>query len=321
MTWSLLVSAPYFLPVVDRYRPWLGSLGVDVKVAQVRERLEEEELLQLVGAVDAAICGDDRFTARVLEAARPRLRVISKWGTGLDSIDCGAAARLGITIRNTPGAFTFPVADTVFAYMLAFARRTVPAAHSMRAGEWSKLPSIALNEATVGIVGIGNIGSEIARRARVFGLTILANDVRPVPQALIDQTGLMPVDLPTLLERSDFVTLHCDLNPTSWHLIGAPQLARMRRSAVLINTARGPVVDEQALVTALQTGGIAGAGLDVFEHEPLPLDSPLRSMENVLLAAHNANSSPRAWEVVHRATLRNALAGLGLSQADLVPVA
>jgi len=132
-------------------------------------------------------------------------------------------------------------------------------------------------------------------------------------------TGLLPVDLGTLLERSDFVTLHCDLNATSRHLIGAAELVRMRPSAVLVNTSRGPVVDEEALVAALQAGRIAGAALDVFEHEPLPLDSPLRRMDNVLLAAHDSNSSPRAWEAVHRSTLRNLLEGLGVSGADPIP--
>jgi len=317
--YTLLVSAPYLLPVVERYRGWLADLEIDLKVAPVRERLEENELLALVGDIDGAVCGDDRFTARVLEAAVPRLRVISKWGTGIDSIDLAAAARLGIRVCNTPGAFTFPVADTVFAYVLAFARRVPWSTESMRCGAWDKLPSVALNESTLGIVGVGNIGSEVARRAKAFGLTVLGHDVKPIAPALMVDTGLLPVDLGTLLGRSDFVTLHCDLNATSWHLIGAAEIVSMRPSAVLINTSRGPVVDEKALVAALQVGQIAGAALDVFEDEPLPLESPLRRMDHVLLAAHNSNSSPRAWEAVHRRTLRNALEALGVSGADRMP--
>ncbi len=319
MKYTLLLSAPYLLPVVERYRGWLADRSIALKIASVRERLDEDELLALVGDVDGAICGDDRFTARVLEAAVPRLRVISKWGTGIDSIDRDAAARLGVRVCNTPGAFTFPVSDTVFAYILAFARRVPWSTERMRRGAWDKLPSVALNESTLGIVGVGNIGSEVARRAKAFGLTILGNDILPIAQSLCEMTGLVPVDLDTLLSRSDFVTLHCDLNPTSMRLIGTAQLSRMRPSTVLINTSRGPVVDEEALVAALRAGRIAGAALDVFEHEPLPLDSPLRRMDNVLLAAHNANSSPRAWEAVHRQTLRNALEALGVSGADEMP--
>jgi D-3-phosphoglycerate dehydrogenase len=319
MKQTLLVSAPYFLPVVERYRRWLEDLGVGVAVAQARERLEEDELLALVGDIDGAICGDDRFTARVLEAAVPRLRVISKWGTGIDSIDRDAAARLGVRVCNTPNAFTFPVADTVFAYILAFARRVPWSTESMRRGGWDKLPSVALNESTLGIVGVGNIGSEVARRARAFGLTLLGHDVKPVSSALIAKTGLTSVSLHTLLERADFVTLNCDLNATSRHLISAAELGRMKPSAVVINTARGPIVDEVALVDALRRGQIAGAALDVFEQEPLPLDSVLRKMPNVLLAAHNSNSSSLAWEAVHRNTLRNALDVLGVQGSDRIP--
>ena len=167
MSFRVLISAPYMLAVIDRFRGRFERLGIALSLADVRERLEEYELLPLVGDIDGTICGDDRFTARVLEVATPRLRVISKWGTGIDSIDLEAARRLGVRVCNTPGAFTNPVADNVLAYVLAFARRIPWATASMRDGEWVKLPSIALNEVTLGIVGVGRIGSAVARRARV----------------------------------------------------------------------------------------------------------------------------------------------------------
>lgn len=316
MSWRVLVSAPYMLPVIDRFRGELEGLGIELSLANVRERLEEEDLLGLVGQIDGVICGDDRFTARVLEAAAPRLRVISKWGTGIDSIDQEAARRLGIRVCNTPGAFTDPVADSVLGYVLAFARRIPRATASLREGSWEKLPSIALNEATLGVIGVGNVGSAVARRAHAFGMRILGNDIRPVSPEVVRDTGLWPVRLDDLLGQADFVSLNCDLNPTSFHLIGQAQLERMRRTSVLINTARGPIVDEGALARALEEGRIAGAALDVFEEEPLPEDSRLRRMTNVLLAAHNANSSPRAWETVHRSTIRNLLDGLGIPAKD-----
>lgn len=316
MSWRVLVSAPYMLPVIDRFRSELAGLGVELSLANVRERLEEEDLLGLVGRIDGVICGDDRFTERVLEAAAPRLRVISKWGTGIDSIDQEAARRLGIRVCNTPGAFTDPVADSVLGYVLAFARRIPWATASLRQGYWEKLPSIALNEAVLGIIGVGNVGSAVARRAHAFGMRILGNDIRPLPPEVVRSTGLVPARLDDLLGQADFVSINCDLNPTSFHLIGQARLEQMRRSSVLINTARGPVVEEAALVRALVEGGIAGAALDVFEEEPLALDSPLRRMSNVLLAAHNANSSPRAWQAVHRSTIRNLLDGLGIPAKD-----
>ena len=314
MSHRVLVSAPYLVPVVDRYRERLARLGIALQVAAVGERLEEHELLPLVPGVDGVICGDDRFTDRVLRAAT-RLKVISKWGTGTDSIDRQAAERLGILVCNTPGAFTDPVADSVMGYLLCFARRIPWSAQTLRTGGWQKQPSIALREGTLGIIGVGAIGRAVARRAAAFGMTVLGVDIRPVSPEVVAETGLVPVALDDLLGRSDFVSVNCDLNPTSRRLLDASRLARMKAGAVLINTARGGIVDERALIAGLEAGRLGGAALDVFEIEPLPADSPLRRMDNVLLAAHNANSSPAAWTFVHERTIRNLLDGLGV--ADL----
>ena len=309
---TILFSAPYMIPFLDRFRPVLARYGLDLITPQVHERLEEEEILKYAGQFDGAICGDDRYTRRVLEACAPRLKVISKWGTGIDSIDSAAAAELGIRVCRTPNAFTLPVADTVMGYLLAFARRQPWMDREMKAGKWQKLPGRALHECTLGIIGVGNIGKAVARRARAFGMTILGNDIVEIDHVFLAETGVEMTSLDDLLSRSDFVSLNCDLNPTSRHLINARTLSLMRPTAVLINTARGPIVDEPALVEALQSGIIAGAALDVFEVEPLPLDSPLLTMDNVLLAPHNANSSPAAWERVHWNTIKNLVEGLGL---------
>ena len=211
---------------------------------------------------------------------------------------------------NTPNAFTDPVADTALGYVLCFARRLPWMDHDIRQGLWNKRDAISLNECTLGVVGVGNIGKAVVRRARAFGMTVLGTDPVPVPASFIDDTGLTMMSLPTLLESCDFVSLHCDLNPTTFHLIGRAELARMRSSAYLINTARGPVIDEAALIEALRERRIAGAALDVFEAEPLPADSPLRAMENCLLAPHNANSDLAARRRVHESTIANLLQGL-----------
>lgn len=317
MGYTVLISAPYFLAVLERFRPLLEAYGLKVIAPQVRERLEEADLLTYAGQFDGALCGDDRYTARVLEACLPRLKVISKWGTGIDSIDREAAARLGIQVRNTPNAFTLPVADTVLGYILAFARQLPWMDRALKSGGWEKLPARSLSECTLGVIGVGNIGKAVLRRARAFGMKLLGNDIVPIAPDFITEYGVEMTTLRDLLERADFVSLNCDLNPTSYHLINAETLGWMKPTAVLINTARGPIVDETALIEALQKGRIAGAALDVFEIEPLPLDSPLRRMENVLLAAHNANASPAAWERVHWNTLRNLFEGLGLPTEDL----
>ncbi len=313
---TVLVSAPYMLPVIERFRPLLERYGIELMLVPVAERLEEEELLALAGQFDGTLCGDDRYTARVLEACAPRLKVISKWGTGIDSIDQEAAARLGIMVGRTPNAFTLPVADTVFGYMLAFARRLPWMDRAMKEGVWQKIPGRSLSESTLGVVGVGNIGKAVIRRARAFGMHILGNDIIEIAPDFIRENEVTMTTLEDLLARSDFVSLNCDLNPTSYHLINERTLALMKPNAVLINTARGPVVDEKALVRALQEGWIGGAGLDVFEVEPLPADSPLRRLDNVMLAPHNANSSPMAWERVHRNTINNLLLGLGLTPPD-----
>ena len=309
MKWRVLITAPYMLPVVEELRPRLEAEGVEVVTADVSERLSEEELLPIVVNVDGVICGDDRFTERVLSAA-PRLKVISKWGTGVDSIDTGAAARFGVRVCNTPDAFTDCVADTALGYVLCFARRLPWMDVDMRRGLWTKPDAVSLRECTLGVVGVGNIGRAVVRRARAFGMRVLGNDPAQVPPPFVDETGLDMVPLLALLAASDFVSLHCDLNPTSFHLIGRGELALMRPTAYLINTSRGAVVDEPALVRALGERRIAGAALDVFEVEPLPRDSPLRAFSNCLLAPHNANSGPAARRRVHESTIANLLEAL-----------
>jgi len=309
MKWRVLVSAPYFIPVIEQWRQRLAAENVELVPAQVSERLSEAELLEVVADIDGILCGDDRITARVLDAA-PRLKVISKWGTGIDSIDSEAARRRGIPVCRTPNAFSEPVADTVLGYVLTFARKLHWMDRDIRRGSWEKPPLVSLRECVLGVVGVGDCGKAVVRRAKAFGMQVLGNDIVAMPEDFLAETGIRMTSLEDLLSRADFVSLNPDLNPTSHHLIGRRQLETMKPGAYIVNASRGPVIDEPALVEALQSGRIAGAGLDVFEEEPLPPDSPLRKLDNCLLAPHNANSSPRAWERVHETTVRHLLEGL-----------
>lgn len=290
--------------MIDRYRRELSAAGFDVDARVPAERFDENELLPIIASVDGLICGDDRLTDRVFAAAS-RLRVIAKWGTGIDSIDLAAAERRGIVVCNTPDAFTDPVADSVLAYVLLFTRQPDRMTAAMRRGEWVHAPLRALSDCTLGIVGFGHIGTAVARRADAFHMRILACDIRPSAEDAARQLGVHVVSLETLLAGCDFVTLHADLRAENRHLINAQRLALMRPSAFLINTARGPLVDEAALTEALLAGRLAGAALDVFEIEPLPAGSVLRTLPNVYLAPHNANSSASATERVHANTIRN----------------
>ncbi len=308
------------IPVVERFRPVFAHYGLDLIVPNVMERMDEEQLLSYAGQFDAAVSGDDRYTRRVLEACLPRLKVISKWGTGIDSIDRVAATELGIRVCNTPNAFTLPVADSVMGYILAFARRLSWMDAAMKGGAWEKIPGRALCECTLGVIGVGNVGKAVLRRARPFGMRLLANDIVEIAPDFVHENRIEMVSLDLLMRQADFVSVHADLNPSSTHLINAETLVWMKPDAILINTARGPIVDEPDLIDALQRKKIGGAALDVFEVEPLPQDSPLKRMDNVMLAPHNSNSSPLAWERVHWNTIRNALHGLGIAAEDFEEV-
>ena len=304
MRWKVLVTAPYLQPDIEGYRGAFALHGAELVLPPVEERMSESQLLDLVGNIDGVISGDDEFTEIVLTAA-PRLRVISKWGTGIDSIDSDACARLGIEVRNVPGAFSQPVADTVVGYILCFARGLVTMDRAVKGGTWTKMPGRALHECHLGVIGVGNVGKAVVRRAVAFGMKVYGNDLVEMPETFLAETGIHMVTKERLLAEVDFVSVNCTLNPSSYHLLSEPEFELVKPNAVLVNTARGPIVDEPALVSALEAGRLAGAALDVFEHEPLPYDSPLRRMGNVLLAPHNANSSPRARIATHERAIAN----------------
>jgi D-3-phosphoglycerate dehydrogenase / 2-oxoglutarate reductase len=176
---TILLTAPYMIPYLDRFVPVLEHYGCEVIVPEVNERMSEAELLVYAGQVDGSICGDDAYEQMCWLEFAPRLKVLSKWGTGIDSIDRQAAERMGVQVRNTPNAFTLPVADSVLAYMLAFARMQPWMDRAVKAGRWSKLLGRSLSECTLGVIGVGNIGKAVIRRARPFGMKLLGNRYYP----------------------------------------------------------------------------------------------------------------------------------------------
>lgn len=177
----------------------------------------------------------------------------------------------------------------------------------MKHGAWRKIPGRSLRECTLGIIGVGNVGKAVIHRAAAFGMRLVGNDLLDMSAEFLANTRMAMLPKEALLRQADFISLNCDLNPTSYHLINDQTLALVQSSAILINTARGPVIDEASLIRALEAKRIGGVALDVFEAEPLPPESPLRRMDNVLLAPHNANSSPESWERVHQSTIKNLL--------------
>jgi D-3-phosphoglycerate dehydrogenase len=202
------------IPFLDRFKPEFAKYRLELIVPDIEERMEEEDLLKYAGQFDGTICGDDRYTARVLEACTPRLKIISKWGTGVDSIDASACSRFNVILARTPNAFTTPVSDTVLGYILAFARKGPWMDAAMKRGEWQKIPGKTLSECTLGIIGIGNIGKAVTRRARAFGMRVLGTDIVEIDHVFVSESGIEMTSLETLLSNSDFVSVNCDLNPT-----------------------------------------------------------------------------------------------------------
>lgn len=309
---TILLSAPYMIPFQNRFVPVLEELGLSVIIPEVHERLSAEEIIAYAGKFDGTICGDDRYTEKAIKACVPRLKVISKWGTGIDSINKDVAELFGIPVFRTTNAFTVPVSDSVMAYILAFARRQPWLDRNIKSGGWEKFPGKSLQECTLGVVGVGYIGKAVLKKAHAFGMELLANDIIEISKSFTEEYCVEMTGLEDLVSRADFITVNCDLNPTSYHLINAELIAKMKSTSVIVNTARGPIIDQHALIEALKTGKIAGAAMDVFEDEPIPQDSALMKMDQVMLAPHNSNSSPRAWEAVHWTTIKNLLIGLDM---------
>lgn len=256
----------------------------------------KKTIIQKVRDIDALVSLlSDPIDAEVFDAA-PKLKIVAQLAVGFDNIDVKEATKRGIYVTNTPGVLTETTADFAWALLMAVARRVVEADKYVRSGQWKVgwHPSMLLGRdiygATLGIVGIGRIGEAVARRAKGFGMKILYYDVVR-RQDLETQLGIEYVDLDTLLQKSDFVSIHVPLMKETYHLIDERRLKLMKKTAYLINNSRGPVVDEKALYKALKEGTIAGAGLDVFEQEPLPMDSPLLKLENVVLAPHISSAS------------------------------
>jgi phosphoglycerate dehydrogenase-like enzyme len=241
-------------------------------------------------AVVVNIRSSTKFTERVF-AACPRLKLISIWGTGTDNVDLAAAERHGVTVTNTPAVAAVSIAEHALMLMLAVARRTVLLHAEVVRGEWPRGRMMQLRGKTLGVVGLGAIGREFARMGEALGMNVITWTVHPDPEG-----GFRHVEVDTLLRESDVVSLHLRLSPETTGWLGRREFALMKATAMLINTARGPIVDEAALINALQSRRIAGAGLDVFAVEPLPPDHPLTKLDNVVLTPHCAGVTPEVLE-------------------------
>ena len=306
---TVFITQPVFAPAVEK----LSAHCRVTRNTEDRPPTREELFAGLADCQGVLAQLTDRMDREAMDHA-PHLRVISNIAVGYDNIDVPAATERGILVTNTPGILTETTADFAFALLLAAARRMVEADQFARSGQWKQwkldlLLGADVHHATLGIVGFGRIGQAVARRARGFEMRVLYASPRRAAPDVEQELAARHVPLETLLRESDFVSLHAPLKPETRHLIAAAQLALMKPAAILVNTARGPIVDEAALVAALREGRIQAAGLDVFEREP-ELHPDLPGLPNVVLAPHVGSGSRQTRLRMAELAAENLLAAL-----------
>jgi D-3-phosphoglycerate dehydrogenase/(S)-sulfolactate dehydrogenase len=279
----------YYLHPEHEVIQHLRKAGLEPVFSPWRGGRTEEQMIDVLQGIDGAIASSDPFSARVIGAA-DRLKVIARTGAGYDTVDVKAATARKIAVCTTPGANRHAVAEWAITLMLVLARKALDNLAEIRKGGWTRHEGVDMTGKTLGIIGLGTIGREVAQRMRAFEMRILACD--PVQnQQFAEEHGITYVPLEQLLRESDFVTIHSFMSAENKHMINAERLVWMKPTAYLVNTGRGGIIDGKALYQALQEKRIAGAGLDVFEEEPLPADSPLRELDNLLMSPHSAGAT------------------------------
>jgi len=300
--WRVLIGSKSFGKAFPEHLERLRQAGCEVVPNGVGRAYRESELKDALAGIDAIVTGTDELTAAVIASARS-LKTIAKHGVGLDNIDLPAARARGIVVSAAFGAVHDSVADMAMALLLAAARGIVPSHNRTREGKWKGFMGMELRDKTLGIVGLGRIGKEVSLRAQGFGMKVIAHDPRP-DTAFAAAHGIRFVPLAELLSSSDVVSLHAGLERAGKPLLGEKEIATMRKGAILVNTGRGHLVDEQALARALAAGALLGAGLDVYRDEP-PAGSPLLALDNVVLAPHMAGDTNDSRRRMGEITVEN----------------
>ncbi|MEV4012217.1 phosphoglycerate dehydrogenase [Nonomuraea angiospora] len=302
----VLITTDYLRPG-DEVDEFLRRSGLETVHLPMAGRRDPEQLVAALAGIDAALVANEPLTADVLARA-PRLRVIVRTGVGYDSIDVAAAARLGISVSNLPGINANAVAEYTMGLLLAGARRLVQSAHGVAQGAWPREDGRELRGATLGLIGYGASARAVVPLARAFGMSVVC--ATDVPARLRSDPSVRFVDLHELLAAADYVSVHTSLTERTRGLLGEPAFKRMKPTALLVNTARGAIVDEDALVAAVRTGQIAGAALDVVSEEPLPPGSPLRGVNGIVVYSHLAGQTAEARAAAGRRGAEELVAAL-----------
>ncbi|HLG19530.1 MAG TPA: phosphoglycerate dehydrogenase [Bdellovibrionota bacterium] len=305
-----LVSCPYAWESLSQEKERFEKAGIAlIRPEAVTQQLTEDELLRYAPEIAGILCGDDPVNDRVIQSA-PKLRVIVKWGVGTDNIDIEAAKKRRIQVTNTPGLFSDDVADVTIAYIVLLFRRLHQIDARVRSGDWHKPIGRSLQGRVLGILGLGNIGRAVAQRAVAMKMVPIGYDPDSKAQEIAKTLGVEIVDPDVLLQKAEILTLHCSLTKQTRHFIDARSLARCRKGAFLVNTSRGGLIEEKALIQALGDGTLAAAALDVFEAEPLAASNALCAHSNVILGSHNASHTLEAIQAVNKAAYELLLNGL-----------
>lgn len=320
MSWRILITCPPMIMTLDHCQERFAAEQLDVVVPKIQQQLSEAELCEIIADFEGVIAGDDPFTATVLEIGRKgRLRALAKWGIGIDAIDLEAARQLGIFTSNTPNVFGEEVGDIALGYTILLARQLHRIDAAVRQGTWLKIQGTSLRGKVAGIIGTGSIGKAIARRFHLVGMELLGYDIHPIDPTFCQETNLQPVELELLLQRADCIVLACNLTPENYHLLDEAAFSQMQPGVWIVNVARGALIKEMALISALKEGKVAAAALDVFETEPVSLNNPLLQLDQVILGSHNSSNTLEAVLRVNQLAIDNLVRDLKRAAAGETP--
>ena len=306
---KVLITQPWdkvFVPVFDSLVKELEEKDLEVIIdPNDKTNLTEEEVLERAPGLFAHICGTDAWTSKAIDKA-DQLKIISRIGVGYDTVDIPYATQKGIVVTTTPGAGAETVAEQAYAMIMAIARQLDKGNRLVREGYWGRVYSLSLYRKTLGIIGLGQIGKQLSKIVNGFDMNIIAYDPYPNEQ-FAKENNIRLVGLDELLTQSDFISLHLPKNPQTIDLIGERELAMMKSTSIIVNCARGGIINELALYNALKNEQIFGAGIDVFVNEPINMDNPLLTLDNIVLMPHNAGTTDEGKNKVVGAAVRNVI--------------
>jgi D-3-phosphoglycerate dehydrogenase / 2-oxoglutarate reductase len=290
MSLKVLITCPPMLGLIDEFKPYFEEKNLEIYCPPVKQILSVDELKELLPQFDGWIIGDDPANYEVLQAGKQgKLKAAVKWGVGVDNVDFAAAKELGIPVTNTPRMFGAEVADIAMSYVTALARETFFIDRQIRAGQWIKPAGISLAGKIVALIGFGDIGKNTAKRLLAADMDVIVYD--PYFQSQAGFEAVQKGEWLLRLDEADFIVLTCALTPENHHLLNAKTLSQTKYGVRIVNVARGPLIDEVALIEALKSGQVHSVALDVFETEPLPLDSPLHQFERCIFGSHNSSNT------------------------------